>query len=87
MTDQQDDASPRNPPRLLSPEQAFETRMRAHEMEQLAWDGYANAFIRTLFDQARSSRSKDVRAQIAADVARHADAMLRERRKRFKVPE
>lgn len=47
-----DATSPGNPLRTLSPEQAFETRMRAHEMEQFARDGYANAFIRTLFSQS-----------------------------------
>ena len=87
MTDRQDATAPGNPQGELSPDQALEIRMRAHEMEQRAWDGYANAFIRTLFNQARTSRSKDIRAELAANVARHADAMLRERRKRFKIPD
>lgn len=85
MADTPDDIPAPDPATFPESQRAFDIRMRAHEMEQMAWDSYATAFIRILFDQGRSSRSKDIRAELAANVARHADAMLRERRRRYRV--
>ena len=86
MPNDQDLPSSKDPGIVTDPAETFEMRMRAHEMEQLAWDGYAKSLIGILFNRARSSGSKDVRARLAADVALHADALLRERRKRFQAP-
>ena len=53
MPNDQDRPSSKDPGVVTDPAQAFEIRMRAHEMEQLAWDGYANSLIGILFNRKR----------------------------------
>ena len=81
---------PENSPEIeasIQPHKLFDLRMRALTIEQLAWKAYVAGFTNTILKNVGLPPHIDPRSEMAAEAARCADALMRERRKRFPRPD
>ena len=81
---------PENSPEIeasIQPHELFDLRMRVLTIEQLAWKAYVAGFTNAILENVGLPQHIDPKSEMAAEAARCADALMRERRKRFPLPD
>ena len=81
---------PENSPEIeasIQPHELFDLRIRVLTIEQLAWKAYVAGFSNTILENVGLPQHINPKSEMAAEAARCADALMRERRKRFPRPD